>query len=615
MIGVLLGIVVLAVATSIGKGFGISLTLFVSCSVYLMIRHLAPETATFERSAADESLTQIIATVNTLLLVSFLVFCTYFFEYERPIRYFVLVVVFCAAVAWQIHAIPKNPSRSLLLKILMQIILLSASVRWSVVFSFPVLVGSDWYHSILVDHIVNNGRLIPSTYAIGWVPEHIARGVDIYSYFPLMHLVVSGYSLVTGVVSYKQSAVLSIGVFEIASILFVFMLSRKMFSDERLALLSALLIGLSNKHMFYGMWIIPNSLGLALFAALVYLVGRHMKESGSRVFGMFAVFLFSTIAAHPLSSFVLLLVIFLFLASEHIHARFLDDRRSSDIRAATTYVLLISVVAVLAYWMICSDFFSARVLSLFSSLQQLELLRVSPAGKTIYHYELDNLGVYFLYFLAAIGSLAWLRRKRLGSFELGVIMASGTLLLIIYASWLTGITTFLPERWFSFLFVLLVLPAAEGVIYLLGTARGKYGMILMLIVLCSLSFLMIMNSDVNVDVPLIGKNQVGRYSYFDSEMIAASWAKENSKGPIYTDENFLDYFWWGLKTNMTYIDNFSYFQIPIRGVVIRRQYIYERPVKLQMFLGEWVTVGADFERRLQSINRVYCNYEVATYTP
>jgi hypothetical protein len=608
VLGVLGGLALLAIAAIIGKGIGISLSLLLPCIGYLIIARLESHQDAVEREAkSDPRKLHWIGTVCILLLVPFFAFSVHAFLYQRPQEYFILVCSFSALIGLQICMLPRKTSRWFVSSILLQIMLLSASLRWGVLSEAPGLVGSDFYHSLLSNYITENGHVIPDTYVISWAADWVSQSVGMYRAFPLMHIMVSEFALLTSLTSYKESLVMSIGFFEIVSLLFVFLIARNIFRDQRIPLLATLLAAVSVPHIFWGIWLIPQSFGVGFFAMLVYLMVKGEKQRKPTVLALFVLVLVAIALAHTVSSFILVLSVFLLSLSSFLGSRLVHAGSSTR---ASMRIILFTSITVVAYWMFFSDFLSLRVESLFRSFGNIQVLGLSPAGKSYLAYEVDNLGAYLFYGLGIIGFLSSLKKGKLDPIRFG--LSGGALLFLVYAFWLTGFTTFLPDRWLVFVFILFVIPTATGTAKLVGIARGRSRSILMLGILCSFTFLMVMNSDVNMDAPLIGTHQTIRQWYLESEMVGAHWATSYSETTVYTDAGMFDYFLTGLRTRMNFID-FQNFTAPQKSVLIIRDYVYERPISMKTF-GTYVMIDPRFSGRLDSFSKIYCNGEVAGYS-
>jgi hypothetical protein len=607
ILGAIGGLALFGIAVAIRKGIGISLSLLLPCIVYLVIEWLEGRQGirrlTGMEFKVDQRL-QSIAPLLILALILFLALSLHAFLYLRPPEYFILACAFSALIGLEIYMLPQKtwfaPT------ILLQIILLAASLRWGVIFEYNSMVGGDLYHSLLTSYITQNGHIIPNMYTISWAPDWASESVRIYHDFPLMHIMISEYTLVTSIASYKDSLTMSIGLLEIIGLLFVFLMARKMLADQRIALLATLLLAVSAPYIFWGIELVPQSFGVGLFIILVYLLLKGEKEKKRPVLALFVLVLAAMMVAHTVSAFILLLTIFLLSLSVFLTSRLMRGW-STDYRPIGMHMTLLSLTAVVAYWMLFSSFLTERVDSLLRSFGSAHLLALSPIGKTYIAYEVDNIGLYLFYAFGIIGLLVSMRKGKLGPTRLG--LSAMALLFLTYAFWLTGFTSLLPDRWIVFAFILLTIPAAAGLARIVTFARGRCRFILILALLCSFTFFMVMNSDVNMDAPLIGTSQTVEYAYRDSEMVGASWAVSSSNTTVYTEMS--GYFLYVLRAGMNMID-FAKFQAPQNSVLLISNQVYERPTDVP-FTGTAISVGRGFAERLAIFNRVYSNGEVVTY--
>jgi hypothetical protein len=611
VIGCVCGAVGIACAIIIGKGIGLASTLFFSCLTYLIIRRkIAEKTGSFQSFVLDPSKLYAIHITNTFLLILLLAISVYFLHYSRPIEYFLLASLLSGIIGFEILVFQTKHSRFFLASILVQLILLFTSLRWGVIFEFPGLILSDpWYHSVLVQYIISNGHVISPLYRMPWAPVQIS---EYYGPFPFMHIFVSTTSLVTSLQSYNLSSVCSMGIFGIGSLLFVFLATRKITEDVRLALFSTLFVGVSNWDIVAGFTLIPQSLGYALFALMVFLLVKQTCKPTRSVLLLMAITLLSTILSHTLTSFVLVITIATFFLARLLYPHMATVNKNVRKKGVTLTFTLLSGFSVLFYWIFYTDSFTQRVMSLMSDISTRTGI-ASPFFKTYFHYEFDQLGIYFLYTLALIGCLLWLTKRERSVLKTSLIAAASVLSLFMYGSWLLGLSSLLPERWFVFLFIMIAAPAAEGLYMTLRVAAGRKMLVLALIIVFLLTFLMITTGDANGDSPLFGKEEVAQTSYLGSEMQGANWVNVSFNGMVLTDQGFADYFWWGLRREIGSI-NSSISKGSQGWILVERNYIYERPTQLKPF-GPYIRLNSTFKNNLQKFNRVYSNGEVAVYAP
>jgi len=481
-------------------------------------------------------------------------------------------------------------------------------LRGGIFFEFPGLVAPDRFHIILTEYIRENGHVIPEDYRMEWLPIDITG----YRSIPAMNIIVCIYGLITSITSYKECLFLSIGIFEISSLLFVFLISKKLLDSPELSLFATLLIGMSNWYIVWGFFLVPQSLGLSIFPLIVFLI-LHKKKSIYYTFLWMFIYIF-LILSHTVSPFITAIMIVFFFIGELLYYKPLRGHITSEAKSIGSIIPLFSLVSLITYWMFFSNFFTERVISF-----RANILRVGGRIMTLYpyknyiHYEYDNLGIYILYYLAILSCLCWLNERKRKYPKFIIMTGAGGLICILYGLWIFNLQTLLPERWFPFVFILLAALSAEGLELLTKNVKQKYRPILVSLLIFFFTFFMITSGDANVDSPIIGKEDVVRYYYLESEVQAVNTINEFFRGTIYSDSNFNDYFRWVLKRNMI-VANFSELETSFKSfsVLIIRKYIYERPIRLSQE-GPYSRVNPTLGKRLGKINIIYSNHEVTTY--
>lgn len=609
LLGFSLSIPLLFFSFTIQKGVGLSFSLLISSVSYLIIsgrKVIHEETL---RPLARSTLGKLAVYVTiTIFLLLFLIFSTSFLLYRRSLEYFLIASIFCIVIATEIYVMPHPNSEIFIWIVMSQILLISVSLRWSIIFEFPKsLIGPDtWYHSFIWRHILETGRLY--THELVTLAPYQISG---YSSFPFYDLVVSTTQLLTSLPSLKESVTFSIGTFEVLSLLFVFLISRKMLADVRWALLATLMVGVSNWHITFGYWLTPTSLGLGFFAVLVYLLLSNTSKTHKRNFLLILFFLGAMTLTHTVSSFILVVTIVLSFLAELLFLRRYPRKEKIGI-----FLALLSVVLLLAYWAYGSNFLQLATLRARADIMTTKgILSLSPAMKSFTTHELDNFGMYVFYGLALMGCLTWFKEKATFN-KVMIIVSSSTLILFLYAFWFFGLRSILSERWISFSYVLIAVLAAQGLKLIVNlSSRQKYTLIILSMLFLSFTFPMITSNYANMDSPLYGKSEVMRYSFLDSEIIALDRISKSFNGNVYTDQLVSEYFYWVLESDMIAIDfNKSKFSLLPNEVAIIREYIYERPTQLPNF-GSLIRVTPTFKNEIQDIhNIIYCNPEVTVYS-
>jgi hypothetical protein len=611
ILGVLCSLVLLVIGVRITNGIGIALALFLGSFIYLMLLkkkngNIAGRLASFSLGRSKLLLMHVLVTSSLFLVLVISLSC---FQYSRPLWYFVFVSIASAVVAIEILTLKENKFGLYSANIALQLVLLFAGIRWSVMFEFPGLPLYDPLgHFWLTDFILRTGHIISvQNLASATIPE--LGYAESYSSFPFTHVIVAIFCQVTAL-PYKLGLTLSVGFFEIISPFYVFLISRRIFKDLRASFLTTLLIGVNTYQILHGISMIPQSLGLCFFALAIYLILGRKMEIPSYI--ALLIVLFSITLSHTVSAFVLIVGIGAIFMSNTIFRIFKKHKLNKIIFGRITLItLLLSVVLVFSYWILFSTFFDSRVLSFVQNIRT-NSGSMFPSVRSYAHYEIDQIGIYIVYILALIGFFVWLKKKK-RLLPIAVMFTSFILILITYGSLTLGLNSILPTRWYAFDFFFVAILSSEGLFTLLRhmDRRKRLSLVFAFLLLFALTFTLVTNSDANTDNPLFLKNQVVETAYTASEMQGAFSVSTFYNGTIYVDALFEDAFSWSLQRNVQII-NFITFELPQNAVVIERNYIYEHPT-LEWDDGPYSVIKPSFAGELQGADLFYSNGEVRAY--
>ena len=213
---------------------------------------------------------ELSAGSSTYLILNILFFGLFFYSilsvylspepHSRPLGYFISTAMATAILAVEILFLPKGKASTGF--ILLKIALVALSLRFMVQLIFPEVIGVDpwWHRGLTLDML-----------ALGHMPEGHA-----YSALPMMHLIISSTMLITDL-SYRLSAMLSIGFFQVVSLVFVFLLGR-LVQGPKIGLLAALLFGIASTNVELGFWIRPITLGVIIIPILLYTAFKAREE-------------------------------------------------------------------------------------------------------------------------------------------------------------------------------------------------------------------------------------------------------------------------------------------------------------------------------------------------
>lgn len=207
------------------------------------------------------------------------------------------------------------------------------------------LRGSDVYFDM------TSVKAILSSGFVGGDPEYFTGGTF---YFPMIHIFGAQLSLITNidllsVVKWFPSLL------DVALIPLLYLLIRGIFKEEKIALLSALLFTLLQHHILFSSLFIRETIALVLAVCCLYLYFSARSSAHPVAYTALAIIcLLGTVCAHHLTSFVLLVLLFIhFLvgkASESplLRRTYFEDNIAGE--QITSSFLSIAFVAVFAYW-------------------------------------------------------------------------------------------------------------------------------------------------------------------------------------------------------------------------------------------------------------------------
>jgi hypothetical protein len=230
-------------------------TLLFACVVYLLLRRKAhPPSAWLappeNRQRTKTNLYQFNILFFVLLAVSLVMLHQGL--YSRPLAFLAIAAIMAGILAVEI-ALYRNQGYSVF--ILLQILILGLLLGASAYYQFPSVVGNDPpYHINFIEQLMAQGK-------VGDFGD--------YSGFPGMHIFISSVSLVSGLG--LRHSFFFIGIIECLSLVFVFLIGRAI-SNEKLGLLAALLLGITNQHILWSYYIVPMGFCLALMPMIIFLL-------------------------------------------------------------------------------------------------------------------------------------------------------------------------------------------------------------------------------------------------------------------------------------------------------------------------------------------------------
>jgi len=452
-------------------------------------------------------------------------------------------------------------------------------------------------------------------FLIHYISAQLATGYTSYADFPITHLNIMAVRVITQL-DPKDSLFLSIGLFYIFSTLFVFLLGQRLINTKT-GLLAALLISITSFHIGWGAWLIPCSLGIGIFAMLLWLIFKGNRNVSSTL--MLIIMSFVLVLTHTIAALVAALALVFFLIANQVFKR-LPGASGEQINVGYSFLALFWVF-LLARWIYSfyspsKSFFDA-VLGWFVSALRVDVQYTGAAFEALATPQgtLNRVGFLMLIGFIVIGSLFWLSQKAISNKRVAIIIGALGLSVVTFVLPFFNIENFIPGRWLPFIAVLGAAIAAGGILALSRLLNGRVmKSLLMVLIVFIFSMFMVNSYGVNTRTPFYGKDYMQdpqRYAFNESELSAIDTISEIYDGKITTDNEYRKL---PLATQVGQERAISLsIEEENEGLIVIREYVYRHGI----FAGQ---ANEQSTRLLDSFsssgyNMVYNNGEVKAYLP
>jgi hypothetical protein len=511
-----LGLVILVLAVAINQLLIIqaSATVVLASGIHLILRRWHGAKLTDEDTAGiadtSSSYSRIIKLLDiafwglfiaSLILISQQV-------YVRPLSFVIIVSIMAAILGVQIFTGKKISY--CLVKILVIGILLRASV-W---YQFPGPIGRD--PILELDYI---RRLVDA--------GHIGDFMGGYTYYPLAHVLVASTHFITGLPLKDSFFVL--GAIEVISLVFLFLLVKDLF-NEKIGLLSALIMAVCNWHILWGFWMKGMTLAVAWLPFLLFLLLTRRRGNRLFVFSVLSIIIvFLSVITHTVSSVAIVAIVGLFWCA-YLISKILPGRENVE-QPITLVISLLSLVILIGYWLYVPkqiSFVENLFVSSFNVANTTELAIPYIAYRSSLVLTLQKLPVLILVFGAILGSLSILNIRKFDRKALPqiwfVIVSVGMVILTFLLYFTPQLASFFPVRWFVYMSLIISVPAAVGLLSILR--RGKWlNLTISFLSIFLLAGIMTTSYEANITqvVPWV---QRSRDAFLTSEMAAVEKVSE-----------------------------------------------------------------------------------------
>ncbi|WP_259517207.1 glycosyltransferase family 39 protein [Halanaeroarchaeum sp. HSR-CO] len=405
--------------------------------------------------------------------------------------------------------------------VLVQVGLAALVIRFSVLFGTAGFVGVDaWTHvPVYVQNIAASGSLS-------------AIADSKYVMAPIYHLVGAVGTTLFG--DPRVAVFLAIGALIPLSMVFVYA-TAAVFVSARWAVLAATVYAFADQFIRWGIHVIPTSLALVFFLAVLYLLTLTLL--GDRepwVLTLLVGFSLAVVFTHQVTTAILLVLLAVGVGVATL-ARMTETDAPSPVPVAGVFVLTLGVTVL--SWL--NTPFGDESIFLYN---RLELLAVaandigflqlaadhaapptmelpvsgspSPVGRLA-----DVVGFTVLFGIAAVGGLTALDWDRPAGPTYLLLVTAGLLFVAVFGLQFIGFRILIPGRWTVFLYALLAILGAIGVATLYD--RAPRGVIIAAVVLLAAVYpaTMVVAEKSSLDSPAF-EDTFTKYAYSESEIAA-----------------------------------------------------------------------------------------------
>jgi hypothetical protein len=512
VLGILAGFPSLLLAYSKDLPIGVPLVLLVSCGAYLFVRR-----AGILYGNTDSVRPSIIHLDPWILHLSFVVlYCLSVIEllrglYIRSLLYFLILTAMSGQIALEILTSGERSERSLQGTVLPKILLLALNLQLGRYYSYPTIFGIDPFaHAFYVQHLIETGHILTNT---------------TYTTFPGAHLIVATVGLVAALSSLKLDLCVAIGFVSVIGLIVVSKTAR-LFVGVQGSLIATLLASLATFLVSTRVELDSQGLALVLFAYFFWMLMRSVIPRSKRTLILLEVlFIVSIVITHALSSLILLVV----LATTAV---VLVVRRNYA-QPGLVHMAILGILFVASYWIFASQLFDYSMNLMWETIKYATPLGFPLHFLSAKESDLAWSGTYVLYSLGIIGSLSFVSQRLRSTPRLALVSCVGVLLGTSYAFLvLLSSMAIIPERWYPFAMLMLVIPASSVSASL--ARKGRALPILLITLILCFAFLSIVSPFAN-DQPSFMTGKVMRLSFTTNELHAVAFLNATYDGPITTD--------------------------------------------------------------------------------
>jgi hypothetical protein len=429
-----------------------------------------------------------------------------------------------------------------------QLLVAAVIVRWTALLTTPGLVGIDSW-----THITTYASSIRTTGGLDGMADVKYVAAPLYHLFVVVAADAFGTSL-------RTALYLTLGLVMPLSIALLYVTARRLLA-ARWALFAVAIYGVADHVVRWGVHIIPTSLGLVFFAAVLYgiVTARETHRRGP-AYALVFWFGLAVVVTHQISTFITL--VFLGAGALVQGWWWVTDRadatlpRSDRTDRSVNFLGLFAVLSTITVvnWSVTpygDGSFLTTMLDVFrrTLARSAGFLRLESATATAsgpipgslvsvppHVSVIDSLGFLLLLLVTLVGAFTLLRRDQLEPLPVAFVFGIGLMLVATLGMPLFGLNTLVPARWYAFMYVPMAVVAAFGVRFLAGALPRRA--VLAGVVAFALVFpgAMLVEHKATPEDPVFDESYP-RYAYTASELTAARTITEvhPADAPLSTD--------------------------------------------------------------------------------
>lgn len=304
-------------------------------------------TTDIENTSTDHAQYHTKLLVSVFLLLQAVTVVLLYTNTVRPYSYFAAVVGLAFVILIQIlQASNENPRSGI---ILTQIALLHLNLIWGVTIKYNYHFGrTDTFgHVHGVRLITEHGHITPAFSGN-------------YQSFPLWHILGSmEHLLLGGQVAPRTTVFIISGIIYAIVPIGVFLIAKRIFSSQRVALAAALLTCLNATVIDSGMYSIPRSAAAFLFVLILV----SWVRNDDRSIGLFALFVLAIAAYHTVSLPFVFIILLVDYFSRQVAVPLLSA--GPTVRPARRSHLLLGLIVLVqaGYWLFFADYLLEHLVS------------------------------------------------------------------------------------------------------------------------------------------------------------------------------------------------------------------------------------------------------------